>query len=84
MYNLTIQCLCLLLQIYLCYYDCFVQGHIYYMRTVGSVDREYVLFNKNKLYFQNDIIFFPNIVSGGKSYSVRTIKSLFVHQMYYN
>ncbi len=43
-----------------------LQGHIYYMRTVGSVDREYVLFNKNKLYFQNDIIFFPNIVSGVK------------------
>ncbi len=36
------------------------------MRTVGPVDREYVLFNTNIVYFQNDIFFFSNIVCGVK------------------
>ncbi len=54
------------------------------MRTVGPVDREYVLFNK-KYNFQNDMFFFSNIVCGVKhpqgamsdycSYSVLNIKS---------
>ncbi len=37
------------------------------MRTVGPVDREYVLFNKNIIigYFQNDIFFLKHSVPQG-------------------